>query len=307
MKKKIPISKYKYNTHVAKFGRYIFGDRRKNYVMSSPRFYANRFDASSTMFRAVDRYDYNHFIQQVSMNNVFEFLDKFVNLPEMPKTYLSKRKSNYYTSNRHSTKNAYFDFDVQTLNYIADNYKQNFEQSLEVVENKGSFHNYTFRDILRRESINYSMNVRQHLWEDKILGPLKFNLYDETSINTLKENLLSIKLGSLLPFTIEASKEVCVSRFNDTSFENKEDYYRPDAWYDEGEETKEFLENHLYTASRNAVIVQVSYEVILRTINFKYFKHNIPLPEKPKTEYSPLNYMSMTYYFYEIVDFKEYI
>lgn len=309
MKKKLPISIEKYNTHVAKFGRSIFGDRRKNYVMSSPRFYANRFDASSALYRGLDRYDYNHFTQKVTMNNVFDFLTKFINLPEMPKTYLSRRKSNDYTVNRYSTKNAYFDFDVETLNYIADNHRQSYEQALALPENKGSFHNYMFRDILRRESINYSMNVREHLdfENNKILGPLKFNLNDLNSIEALKENLLNIKLENLLNFTIEAAKEVCVSKFNDASFAEKENYYRPDMWYDRGKETKEFLANYLYPASRNAIIVQVSYEIILRTINFKYFKHNIPLPEKPKTEYAPLNYLSLAYYFYEVVDFKEYI
>ena len=173
--------------------------------------------------------------------------------------------------------------------------------------NIGQFHNYMFRDILRSENINYSMNVREHLWEDKVLGPLKFNLRNEHSVQELKENLLGIRLTDLLPFTIEAAREICVSKFNDSSFANKEDYYRPDAWYDESKETKDFLHNHLYSASRNALIAQVSYEIIFRTTNFKYFKHNIPLPEKPKTDYAPLNYLSLTYYFYEVVDFKEYI
>lgn len=309
MKKKIPISRYKYNTHLSKFGRHIFGDRRRSYVSSTPRFYANRFDASSSLYRAIDKYDYDHTINKVNLSTVLSLLENFISLPEMTKTYLSKKRSNDYEINRHSAKNAYFDFDVEILNYIADNYKQEYEEAWNASINKGMFNNYMHRNILRKEGINYSANLRQHFDEtsEKIIGPLKFNLYDNNHISLLKENLLNLRLTDSLFFTIEATKEVCVSKFNDFSFSDKESYYKPTNWGDDNQESHDFFTNHLSDASRNATIVQCVYEVIFRTVNLRTFKHNMLLPTKQPTDYNPLNFLSLSYFFYEIADYKEFI
>lgn len=302
MNSKVPFSILKYSKYLRTIKPYFFGDKKKSYAYTTPKLLGNTYFnyanvANTKIYSELEKINLgNSELSSFNKTDILSLISKFESLPAVPKTYLNRKKANYYLQKRTESKNMYAQLDVDGLNEL---YK---------IYNNSNTYLYTNQSRYLRDKIS-SADLASYSNTNNI-GSISFRHTDFSCIDLEQSNFLKNKIYLLndeIKFTANLTKEISVINLKFIKDkEQKENILSPDQWKDYSKNSKRFFLEEITDLTPNSSLAILTFTLNFNTVNYHTFFRAKGV-EFDSLDKNSRNQIQLDYFFYEFFDFQSYI
>lgn len=324
MKKHIPISIHKYERFLRTLPKYFFPNKNllnfySNYMSRDfSLFGTEMYHRNSSGFRDFisenQLYDKKQVIGPVNKEYVLDIINKFINLPSFPKTYIKRKHSNYYDYLSHTSTFAVSSINLSDLEKASQDKK--LIERLEFAMNN----HYTYLSAFER-GYYFSRPMSDTMTD-------VFYFFNDDTEDRNKLKLLTDKIPDNLPFLISLNRANSVVSLKEKTLVDETHYFDPLRWKDNFKDSKIFYDKVFDRASKNAILAQTAIVIKLQTINYDLLSYHATRIQNNykqtdpefvddyrnywmSTIFKPENKQDSTlvlkHFFYEFIDYEEYI
>jgi hypothetical protein len=320
----MPISLNKYARFLRKIPKHFFPDKNllgfySNYMSRDFSLFGTElYHRTSSGFRDFvsqnQFYDKKQIIGPVEKAYILEILNKFINFPAVPKTYIKRKHSNYY------------EYMSQTSTFAV--------ASINLPELEKASADKTLIERLTNAMSSYSTYLsafeRGYYFSRPTSDIMKDVFYFFKDDDNDLTNLLSLlnQIPDNLPFLVSLNRANSVVSLKEKNFLDETHYFDPIRWKDNFRDSKFFYDKVLKHASKNAVLAQTAIVIKLQTINYDLLSYHATKIQNNYKQIDPnfvTNYkdywmntifssenkqnntIMLKYFFYELIDYEEYI
>lgn len=259
-------------------------------------------------------FDKKQVLGPITKQYIFEVINKFINFPSFPKTYIKRKHSNYYEYNSHISTFAVASIQMNEL--------KNASKDTILIDR--------LTEAMNTYSTYLSAFERGYYFSRPTADIMKDVFYFFNDSDEDKNNLMDLvnELPDNLPFLVSLSRANSILSLKEKTLTDETHYFDPLRWKDNYTNSKFFYDEVLKKASKNAVLAQSAVVIKLQTINYDLLSYHATrihnqynktdpafitnykehwMREVFKPDNKQDNTLNLKYFFYELIDYEEYI